>query len=43
MPVGVDVQTMMKLVRISETEFEETNHGTFRFVPLLGDKADEGM
>jgi len=41
-PVGDDVQTMTSLVRISETEFEQLEHGSFRFVPLLNDKADEG-
>ena len=40
-PVGDDIQTMTSLLRKSETEFELTEHGSFRFVPLLGDKADE--
>ncbi len=40
-PVGEDVQTMTSLVRKSETEFEQLEHGSFRFVPLLNDRADE--
>ncbi len=39
-PVGEDVQTMISLTKISETQIEQTEHGTFRFVPLLEDKAD---
>jgi len=39
-PVGEDVQTMISLVKISETKTEKREHGTFRFVPLLEDKAD---
>lgn len=37
-PIGVDVQTMTKIVRVSETEYKSSTHGTFRFVPMLGDK-----
>lgn len=40
-PVGEDVQTMTSLVRKSETEFEQLEHGSFRFVPLLNDRVDE--
>ncbi|NVN94701.1 MAG: protein-L-isoaspartate(D-aspartate) O-methyltransferase [Bacteroidetes bacterium] len=39
-PVGEDVQTMISVIKISETQIEQTEHGTFRFVPLLEDKAD---
>ena len=39
-PVGDEVQTMISLVRMSETEFEQNEHGSFKFVPLLEDKAD---
>jgi protein-L-isoaspartate(D-aspartate) O-methyltransferase len=41
-PVGAsDTQTMISITRISETEFEKREHGSFRFVPLLGDKASD--
>ncbi|MEI6694788.1 MAG: protein-L-isoaspartate(D-aspartate) O-methyltransferase [Bacteroidota bacterium] len=39
-PVGEDVQTMISLSKISATQIEQKEHGTFRFVPLLEDKAD---
>jgi protein-L-isoaspartate(D-aspartate) O-methyltransferase len=35
-PVGEEVQKMIKIVRLSETEFQETVLDTFRFVPFLG-------
>lgn len=39
-PVGEqDNQIMTTVTRISENEFEKQEHGSFRFVPLLGDKA----
>lgn len=37
-PVGEDVQIMTVFERKSPTEFEKTEHGEFRFVPLLEDK-----
>lgn len=37
-PVGEEVQTMMVIIRKSETEFEKQEHGSFRFVPLLKDR-----
>lgn len=37
-PVGEETQTMMVIVRKSDTEFEKQEHGSFRFVPLLKDK-----
>jgi protein-L-isoaspartate(D-aspartate) O-methyltransferase len=40
-PLGEDVQTMCTYTRVSETEFEKKEHGTFRFVPLLEDKASD--
>lgn len=41
-PVGPsDVQTMTSITRISETEFETREHGAFRFVPMLENKARE--
>ncbi len=35
-PVGEDIQTMFRITRLSETEFEEEKKGSFRFVPFLG-------
>ncbi|MBT8395198.1 MAG: protein-L-isoaspartate(D-aspartate) O-methyltransferase [Flavobacteriaceae bacterium] len=37
-PVGDDIQTMTLFIRKGEKEFEKHEHGSFRFVPLLGDK-----
>ncbi|WP_086478071.1 protein-L-isoaspartate(D-aspartate) O-methyltransferase [Arenibacter amylolyticus] len=37
-PVGVDEQIMTLFVRKSAKEFEKTELGSFRFVPLLEDK-----
>ncbi|WP_027878771.1 MULTISPECIES: protein-L-isoaspartate(D-aspartate) O-methyltransferase [Mesoflavibacter] len=37
-PVGDNVQTMTLFVRKGQTEFEKTEFGEFRFVPLLEDK-----
>jgi protein-L-isoaspartate(D-aspartate) O-methyltransferase len=37
-PVGVDNQIMIKLIRINETQFEKHEYGDFKFVPLLEDK-----
>ncbi|WP_037322346.1 protein-L-isoaspartate(D-aspartate) O-methyltransferase [Salegentibacter sp. Hel_I_6] len=37
-PVGDDVQTMTLFIRKSLKEFDKTEFGQFRFVPLLGDK-----
>ncbi|TRZ75748.1 MAG: protein-L-isoaspartate(D-aspartate) O-methyltransferase [Bacteroidetes bacterium] len=38
---GDDVQEMTTITRISEKEFQKREHGKFRFVPLLKDKARE--
>lgn len=38
-PVGDQEQIMTLLVRTNETRFEKQEFGTFRFVPLLEDKA----
>lgn len=35
-PVGEDGQHMIRITRISETEWREEDFGRFRFVPLLG-------
>lgn len=37
-PVGEEVQIMTVFERKSPSEFEKTEHGEFRFVPLLEDK-----
>ncbi len=37
-PVGTTDQTMLRIARKSETEFEREEFGSFRFVPLLEDK-----
>ncbi|HPF11917.1 MAG TPA: protein-L-isoaspartate(D-aspartate) O-methyltransferase [Flavobacteriaceae bacterium] len=37
-PVGEELQIMTVFTRKSEKEFEKTEHGEYRFVPLLGDK-----
>jgi len=37
---GDDVQEMTTITRISESEFRRNEHGRFRFVPLLEDKAN---
>lgn len=38
-PVGEDVQVMISIQKISETEIRKNEHGLFRFVPMLEDKA----
>lgn len=35
MPIGEGVQTMTRIVRVSENEYERSTHGIFRFVPML--------
>ena len=37
-PVGIETQEMILMVRTSAKEFEKQKHGTFRFVPMLTDK-----
>jgi protein-L-isoaspartate(D-aspartate) O-methyltransferase len=37
-PVGDDVQIMTLFVRKGAKEFDKTEYGEFRFVPLLEDK-----
>ncbi len=36
-----DVQIMKKIIRVSETTFNTQEHGDFRFVPLLENKAND--
>ena len=39
-PLGPDsVQTMTVIRKVSENDIEKTQHGSFRFVPMLKDKA----
>lgn len=41
-PVGSgDIQIMTRIIKVSETEITRQEHGTFRFVPLLGNKAKD--
>ena len=40
-PVGEDIQIMNRLRRISETEVISEQHGSFRFVPMLTDRAKD--
>lgn len=37
-PVGDEEQVMVRIKRSSDKEFEKEEFGSFRFVPLLGDK-----
>lgn len=37
-PVGEEEQVMVRIKRSSDKEFEKEEFGSFRFVPLLGDK-----
>ena len=38
-PVGAGgAQTMQRLIKTAENDFESEDHGLFRFVPLLGDR-----
>ncbi|HOW30922.1 MAG TPA: protein-L-isoaspartate(D-aspartate) O-methyltransferase [Bacteroidales bacterium] len=39
-PVGAgDIQVMKRIIKISDNETTSETHGTFRFVPMLGEKA----
>jgi protein-L-isoaspartate(D-aspartate) O-methyltransferase len=41
-PVGAkDIQIMKRIIKVSETEVMNETHGTFRFVPMLGEKAQD--
>lgn len=40
-PVGVDLQEMKRFIKLDKNNIKEENHGTFRFVPLLSNKADD--
>lgn len=39
--IGDDVQEMVSIKRISESEYERKEHGRFRFVPMLINKAQD--
>jgi protein-L-isoaspartate(D-aspartate) O-methyltransferase len=38
---GSDVQHMILIEKKADGSLKQTDHGTFRFVPLLGDKAED--
>ncbi len=40
-PVGDDIQVMKRIIKTPEGEVIEEDHGAFRFVPMLYDKADD--
>lgn len=40
-PLGDDVQTMTTITKKSETEYVHEEHGQFRFVPMLENRADK--
>jgi protein-L-isoaspartate(D-aspartate) O-methyltransferase len=40
-PVGDDIQVMHRLIKTSDTEVKTEMHGTFRFVPMLADRAKD--
>jgi len=40
-PVGSDVQEMIRIIRLDEDQFIEETHGSFRFVPLLENRASD--
>ncbi len=40
-PVGSEIQLMMRVVRSDAVSFTEEKHGTFRFVPLLENRAND--
>lgn len=40
-PVGEDLQVMNSFTRLPDGTFSQREHGTFRFVPLLGDKGND--
>lgn len=40
-PVGEDIQIMKKLIKTNDGDCIEENHGDFRFVPLLNEKAHD--
>ncbi len=41
-PIGVDVQRMTVYTRVEDKKFQKDTLGTFRFVPMLGDRFQSG-
>ena len=40
-PIGEGIQQkMLKIKKLSDNEFEQSEHGTFSFVPMLGGIAE---
>lgn len=42
-PVGDDVQVMTTITKVAENEIVKKEYGSFRFVPLLENKADKNV
>ncbi len=40
-PVGQESQTMLRIIRTDTNAYKREQHGAFRFVPLLKDKAND--
>lgn len=40
-PVGSEIQVMKRIIRTNTDDFQEEEHGTFRFVPLLENRTNE--
>jgi len=40
-PVGNDIQEMIRIIRLDKDQFIEEPHGSFRFVPLLENRASD--
>lgn len=40
-PVGVNLQEMKRIIKLDENDIKEEKHGSFRFVPLLTDRAED--
>lgn len=40
-PVGVDLQEMKRITKLDDNNITEEKHGSFRFVPLLSNKAND--
>lgn len=40
-PVGKNTQVMKKIIKVTDDEYSETDHGYFRFVPLLNNTAND--
>lgn len=40
-PVGTDLQEMKRITKLDDNNIKEEEHGLFRFVPLLSDRAND--